>query len=133
MAVPASISSGRYCRKRILNRALRTAMTLSPPFRAGWIKVKGQGLAVVAAVLMYGGLHQMLGALRCPLTGAVLSLINGIIRRGFPTVVPLSNGYIRVPVLLFDIRVFAVGLIVATVGLLVGLWVNIRAARTQRL
>jgi len=94
--------------------------------RVGWARIKHQIPAVIAAALMYGGLNQMISTLRYPLTGAVLGLINFIIRTGFRNVFLLQNPYSGVP-WTFHVRVAAVGVMVMTVGLLVGVWVNAKA------
>jgi len=101
-------------------------MTKANLVRVGWARIKHQIPAVIAAALVYGGLHQTISTLRWTLAGAVLGLINFIIRTGFRDVFPLENPYSGVP-WTFHVRVAAVGVMVMTVGLLVGVWVNAKA------
>ena len=103
-------------------------MTKPSLIRAGWVRAKEYGLAVVAAALMYGGVHQFISALSYPLSGLTLQLVNTLLMRAFRDRVPLPNYYPGVP-WLFHLRVAAGGMFVLIVGSMVGLWINAKGQR----
>jgi len=93
----------------------------------GWIQLKKQALATVAAALMFGGMRQILTVLDYRLSDYVTQFINLIIRQGFRDRMPLAQyGKISWQ---FDAGNFAVGVIMAVVGTFVGLWVHARSQR----
>jgi len=93
--------------------------------REGWNKVREYLPAVMAAALMYGGIYQIIAALRYPLTGVVVIAIKAIVKRAFRDRVPLPN-YFLFPWQLTATSI-ATGVIVLVVGMFIGLWVNARS------
>jgi hypothetical protein len=89
--------------------------------------VKEYAAAIIAAALMYAGIHQVISVFSQPLAMGIIGLINAISRRGFHgvTLLPEFSG---IPWLFFT-RVLAIGVIVIVVGILVGLWANSRSQR----
>jgi len=83
--------------------------------------------AAIAAGLIFGGTYQVLNNLKEPIAIGIILLINAIIRTGFRGVPQLPD-YAGMPWLLF-VRFAAVGFVVMTVGILVGLWVNMQSQR----
>jgi hypothetical protein len=102
-------------------------MSGTPRLRAGWAHVKRYAAAVTAAALMFGGATQLLSALNYTISSGVLRLTNAVIRRGFPDHFPLTD-YGPIP-WLFHLRGAAIGVMLITVGVLVGVLVNIRNGR----
>ncbi len=103
-------------------------MTKKNLLRAGWVRVKEFLLAVMAAALMYGGLHQILGVLKYILSGLALGIINAGIRNNFHDSLTLSNPYTGIP-WQYQARVAAVGATVMVVGMFLGLWAHARSHR----
>ena len=91
--------------------------------------LKEYGGAAVAAALMYGGTYQIFSNLKDPIAIGIIRLINAIIRKAFRGVMPLPD-YSGMPWLTFT-GFAAVGVIVAVVGLLVGVWVNAKSQSRQ--
>ncbi len=102
-------------------------MTNASLLRNGWIRVKEYAPPVVAAALMYGGIHQILSALQYPLSNYAVKLINLILRQAFRDVMPLA-AFGDIP-WLYLAKTVAVGVIIAVVGMLIGLWVQSRSQR----
>ncbi len=101
-------------------------MTERNLIRKGWTRVKEFAPAVMAAALMYGGIHQIFSVLNQALGIVIMRLINAASEK-------ISSGnylprYGAIPWPFFA-RVAAVGVIIAVVGTFVGLWVQ---ARNQR-
>jgi hypothetical protein len=96
--------------------------------RLAWVYIKEYGAAVVAAALMYGGTHQVISALKYPFTSGLLQLVNVVIHRGFPDSLPLPDYSGTIP-WISQARICAVGVIVIVVGIMVGLWANVRSER----
>ena len=101
-------------------------MTKPNLLRAGWMLGKEHALAVMAAALMYGGIHQIISALKYPLTDLMLKVVNAILRRGLRDVLP--NYYGGIP-WQYHAKVVAVGVIVLIVGIFIGLWVHAKNHR----
>lgn len=102
-------------------------MTNASLLRHGWIHVKDYAPAVVAAALMYGGIHQILSALRYPLTNYVVKLVNLILRQTFRDVMPIEE-FGDIP-WNYPGKTAAVGVILAVLGMFIGLWVQARSQR----
>ena len=103
-------------------------MTRPSLLRAGWIHVKQNVLAVMAAAVMYVGLHQVFGGLRYPLADLTMQLVNVIFMKAVRDHLPLPNGYRGIP-WQYHAKIVAEGVILAVVGMFIGLWAN---ARNQR-
>jgi len=95
-----------------------------------WIRVKEHAAPVIAAVLIYGGIFQVISVLRYPLANGVVQLANVIIRKGFPDHLLLAE-YGSIP-WLFHAKFGALGAMLIAVGILVGLWVNARSQPSTR-
>jgi hypothetical protein len=100
-------------------------MTTPSLLRAGWTHLKEYAPPVMAAALMYGGIHQILSAFQYPLSNYAVKLINLILRQAFRDVMPLA-GFGAIP-WLFYAKVVAEGVIIAVVGMFIGLWVQARS------
>ncbi len=87
---------------------------------------KEYGAAIIAAALLYGGIHQVISASSQPIAIGIIQLISGIARKAFRDIT-LSE-YVGIP-WVFYARVFAIGVIVIVAGLFVGLWANLRSER----
>jgi hypothetical protein len=101
-------------------------MTERNLIRKGWTRVKEFAPAVMAAALMYGGIHQIFSVLNQVLGIGIMRLINTASEQ-------VSSGYylprygaIPWP---FYARVAAIGVIIAVLGTLIGLWVDARSRR----
>ena len=101
-------------------------MTRSSYLRTGWIHVKTYTPAVIAAALMYGGLHQIISVLKYLLTRVILQGINALIRQSFRDIMPLPNNYHGAP-WQFDAKVAGIGIIVAGLGMFIGFWAQARS------
>jgi hypothetical protein len=100
-------------------------MTNTSLLRNGWIQMKEYAPAVMAAALMYGGIHQILSAFQYPLSNYAVKLINLILRQTFREPMPLAE-FGAIP-WLFHAKIIAEGVIIAVVGMFIGLWVNARS------
>ena len=83
---------------------------------------------MLASLAMFAGIQQALSPVRLLLTGAILAGINAFILKGFRNVLPVTNYYLDPP-WFHHVRVAAEGVIVLTVGTLLGLWAHIRNQR----
>jgi hypothetical protein len=97
-------------------------MTSARLLNQGWIRAKTHAPGVVAAALMYGGIHQILSAIQYPLSNYVVKLVNLILRQAFRNMMPLTE-FGTVP-WLYHAKNASVGVIVTVVGMFIGLWVN---------
>jgi len=77
------------------------------------------------AALKYGGICQILSVLRYPLADSIVKLINAIIRRAFRERLLLGD-FGPLP-WAFHAKVVAEGVMVALVGMLIGLWALARS------
>jgi hypothetical protein len=102
-------------------------MTNANLLRNGWIQVKDYAPPVMAAAMMYGGIHQILSALQYPLSNYAVKLINLILRHTFRGPMPLAE-FGAIP-WLFHAKIVAEGVIIAVVGMFIGLWVQARSER----
>jgi hypothetical protein len=102
-------------------------MSVTPRLGAAWGYVKEYAAAVMAAALMFGGIHQLLSAVKYPISFGVLRFLNAIIRRGFPGHFPLPDygGASTIP-WLFHVRNAAVGIMLIIVGILIAVLANVR-------
>jgi hypothetical protein len=103
-------------------------MSLAPRLRAAWGYVKEYAASVMAAALMFGGINQLLSALRYTAFFGGGRLINEVIRRAFPGRFLLPNYGGPIP-WLFHLRTAALGIMLIAVGTLIGLLANIRNQR----
>ena len=94
--------------------------------QAGWRRAKQFLPSVIAAGLMFGGMHQIISTFKYPLTSVVVSIINALTRKAFRDVMPLNGEYALAP-WWFELRQVAIAVIVFVVGSFVGLWINMRA------
>lgn len=103
-------------------------MTESELHARSWTQLKRFFPAVVSAGLMYGGIHQIIDVLKYVLTDAILQFMNALIRRAFPDTFPLPDRYGRPwgAFQVHQIEVATIGLIVVSVGALVGFWTRAR-------
>ncbi len=102
-------------------------MTRTSPSRVAMTYIKEYGPAIIAAALLYGGIHQVISVLTQPIAIGIMHLINAVSRRTFRDITLLPE-YGGIPWLFFT-RVVASGVIVIVVGILVGLWANARSQR----
>ncbi|MGP0019674.1 MAG: hypothetical protein ACLPHP_13965 [Candidatus Sulfotelmatobacter sp.] len=92
--------------------------------RNGWTRVKEFAPAAMAAALMYGGIHQIFSVLKQVLGIGIMRLINTATEMIFPGYYLPRYGAIPWPMFA---RVAAVGVIIAAVGMFIGLWVQARS------
>jgi len=119
MALSSSRSAARSGWKR-------NAMTQRNLIRKGWTRVKQFAPAVTAAALMYGGIHQIFSVLKEALGIGIMRLINTAIEKVSPGYYLPRYGALPWP---FYARVAAIGVIIAVVGMFIGLWVQARNRR----
>jgi len=91
----------------------------------GWQSTKKYLLAAFAVFTMRVGLVRILSAGAYCLAPLVVKFINFIIRRGFPDHL-LVNEYPESP-WWYQASVISEGLFVLVIGMLLGLWANVRA------
>ena len=96
--------------------------------RIGWNEFERHWCPVLAAVVMYTGIQQILSEIRYPITGLILSGLNAVIRQGFRDSLPLTNYYAGVP-WQYRAKIVAGDVIGLVLGMFIGLWAN---ARNQR-
>ena len=100
-------------------------MTGSRLLQAGWVNIKEYAAEVMAGFLIYGGIYEVVSALKYRLADAILQLINAVIRRDFPDHF-LLMGYGPLP-WRFEAGYFAIAVMLIVAGILLGLWVNARS------
>jgi hypothetical protein len=76
---------------------------------------------------MYGGIHQIISALKYLFTNGIVQLINVVIQRDFPDHFLLPD-YSGIP-WSFHARIIAEGVFVIVVGIFFGLWAKARSQR----
>lgn len=96
-------------------------------FRRGRTQVSERGPAVLAAALIYGGIHQIISTAQYPFTNLVVLLINPIVERQFHYHLT-PYGWVGLPPA-FLVEGLALAIIVIVAGILVGLWADVRCAR----
>jgi hypothetical protein len=102
-------------------------MTNASLFRRGWIHAKDYGPGVLAAALIFAGISQILGALQYPLNNYAVQFVNLMLRQAFRDVMPLAERG-AIP-WIFHAKIVAEGVIIAVVGMFIGLWVHARSRR----
>jgi hypothetical protein len=102
-------------------------MTGSRLLQAGWVNIKEYAAEVMAGFLIYGGISQIISALKYRIASAVLLLINAVIRKDFPDQF-LLTGYGPLP-WRFEASYFAMAVIFIVGGILLGFRVNARGQR----
>jgi len=103
-------------------------MTKPNLLRAGWTQVKEYAPAVMAAALMYGGIREIFEGILYVIANLTMKGLNAVFLRAFRDVLPLPNQFAGVP-WQFHAKLAAEGVIVAVLGMFLGLWVNARAQR----
>jgi len=93
--------------------------------RVVWAKFKDRGLSVLAAWLIFAGIHQTFSGITFPLSGWILKGLNALIRQSLRDQLPLRNNYLGIP-WQYHAGIVAQGAIIAVVGMFFGLWVNRR-------
>lgn len=92
--------------------------------RSAWHHVKVHVLSLMAAVFMFAGIYQIIDTLQYPLTNLVTVVVNFVILRAFRDIIPL-NEYSDGP-WTFHTKQISEGVIVAVVGMFLGLWAQLR-------
>jgi hypothetical protein len=103
-------------------------MTKPNLLRAGRLHLKEYLPEVMAAALMYGGIHQVISALKYPLTDLTLKVANAILLKALRDTLPLPDYYGGIP-WQYHAKVVAIGFIMVIVGMFVALWVDARHHR----
>jgi len=99
-------------------------MTERNLIRKGWTRIKEFAPAVMAAALIYGGIHQTFSVLNQALGIGIMRLINAASEKVSSGHYLPRYGAIPWP---FYAQVAAVGVIIAVVGMFIGLWVQARS------
>jgi len=102
-------------------------MTSPNPFRIGWAQIKHRGLAVIAAVLMHGGVYLIFSVLKYPLGYQLIKGINALLSQAFRDHVLLREPW-SLPWSYYA-RTCAGGVIIVVVGMFLGLWATARSRR----
>ena len=103
-------------------------MTVAYRLRMAWKHVKEYAGPVIAADLVYAGIHQMNSVLTYPIADGVIWCVNFIIRTGFRDrlVLPIYGWFPW----RYQTKIIVYGFIPIVLGILVGLWVNSRKKAT---
>jgi hypothetical protein len=103
---------------------------MEEPFEElAWSNGKKYLLAALTVAGMGAGLQQLISELAYPLTGLVIKAINFILRTGFRDHLLVREPY--GPRWSYLITEMAASLIILVVGMLLGLWANLRAHRQK--
>lgn len=98
---------------------------MTSPVEAGWKLVKRFFPSALAAGLMYGAIYQIIETVRYPIVKLAIGAINAFIRRNIPNTMEWAN-YGSMPIE-FALKQTAIAVVVLYVGILIGLWVNLRS------
>jgi len=93
------------------------------------IYVKEYAVAVIAAGLIYGGIHEIVSAILIPIypiTEAFPRFVDAILKSEFRDLPPLSSNFYEPWMWTVVSKMLAVGVIAIVVGILVGLWAHSR-------
>ncbi|HUM05365.1 MAG TPA: hypothetical protein VLT90_07880 [Terriglobales bacterium] len=96
----------------------------------GWQNAKKYLPAALTIVAMRVGLLRVLSVATYSLAELLLKFMNFIIRRGFPDHLLLNEQVWGAP-WQFHVRNMAAGFFVLGIGMLLGLWTNLRGERKQ--
>lgn len=95
----------------------------------GWAYVREYGIAVIAAALIYGGLHQIISALLVviyPITRGVPPFFDALVHWEFHYLPSLTSSYNNIWMWFLLAKTIAIAVIVITVGVFFGLWAKSR-------
>jgi hypothetical protein len=95
--------------------------------------IKDYALTVISAALIYGGIHQVISALRVlifPIADMIPRLVGALADSEFNHLPSLLSYYNDTSMWFFVTKIVAVAIIVIVAGLFVGLWANSRDQRT---